>query len=242
MRNMPYFALAMSELPECWLYKDGQFIYVEGNLRPRTLPTIDIANENELKELNIPYRVIKDKYENDVCEYWNPECYKEVALTLPIYVKLPSGDFRYAEKNHTDILPDKETVEAAWAFKEKVEDSVYELEEKKIIKRELYPKIKKALDGRKACGYYQLKIIQEDIIVDDDHFKMIPVELPRGGISLDEYTGWYAVFDVNKIELDSVLTLEVPKGKEGLFVGRNGWQAKAWCKQLGVKRINVVGF
>ena len=52
---------------------------------------------------------------------------------------------------------------------------------------------------------------------------------------------FYVIFDTNKIERGSCVTMEVPKGKEGIFIGTKGWQVKEWCKMLDVQRINVIG-
>ena len=242
MENMKCLVSMVSELPECWLHRDGQIIYVAGNWRCKTLPTIGISDEDVLKELNIPYRVIKDEYGNDICEYWDPECYKEVMLTLPLYIKLPSGGYRYANKNHTGVVLDEETVNAARRLYDMIQEDIC----KRIEEEILYGRLKDELDGRKAVGCRGYGGIgnEKDLVLNDDHFKMIRVLIPRETWWSGKYTeatDYYVVFDVNKIELGSEVTVSVPKGKEGLFVGRNGWQVKEWSKKLGLSRVNIVG-
>lgn len=240
MNNVPYSVSTRAQLPECWLHRNRQFEYVGGVFRNRTLPAIYISNEEELKELNIPYRVIKDWFGIDVCEFWDPEVYREEEVTLPLYIELPSGDYRYANKNHTEVVPDEETVAAANRFKGRVLSAIEELRRKKK-EEALYNSIKETLGEKEACGYYSgAQRIPENFFSNNEHFKLIPVMMPKY-VGAAKRTGWYAVFNVNQIELNSVIKLEVQKGKEGLFIGTNAWQVKEWCEQLGVKRINVVG-
>lgn len=237
MKNIPMTVNSKTLLPDCWLYQNKHFLLHSLDVR---LPSLPSSYESVLKDLKIPYRLTFD----ELLEYWDPSNYKEEDLTLPLYASLPDGTYRFA-KNYTGKIPTKNSIIAAKKLIPKVDKAVQDLD-LKILAREQTLLLKDWLHGRKAAGFssYRPKYYEENFITDEDYLKILPVnKLVKNG-SYDyckSATGCYVVFDVNKIELNSELDLQVPKGKEGLFIGKNGWQLKEWCKKLGLKRINVVG-
>ena len=77
---------------------------------------------------------------------------------------------------------------------------------------------------------------------DDEEFRILRVgRIPKDSEGEITYTNWYAVFNVTELTPESIITLEVPKGKEGLFAGTGMWQRGYWCEALGVKSISIVG-
>ena len=97
---------------ECFVYQNRQYSLRHKHLE---LPYTHADYECILKAHGIPYRkVIKNSFtSSEVCEYWNPNIYEEKELTLPLYVRIPNGSYRYAEKNYTEKLPTDETIKAA---------------------------------------------------------------------------------------------------------------------------------
>ena len=56
---------------------------------------------------------------------------------------------------------------------------------------------------------------------------------------LGKRTAYVAVFRTDINLNGTFIRLKVPAGKEGIFVGRGGWQLKSWCGILGAKKIIV---
>lgn len=243
MNNNPYEVNSRAYLPECWIYKAGRY-----TLKPseehyvRRLPRLSREGETILKELHIPYRIVSEgDYGYEECEYWSPEIYEEEKLTLPVYCKLPYGVYRNVQKKYTGGIPTAYTVRKAQELAKKVESIMHERELRRIDE-ETCRYLKEALRGRQAIGIFTWRCEKEkDFIFDGNHIKVIPVYvISRNGSKI--MTDYLAVFDVNAIELDSIVTMEVPKGQVGLFIGKNHWQENEWCKRFGLKKIDVVGF
>lgn len=219
MNNIPMTVNSQSRLPDCWVYQKKHFLH---NSSLSRLPLLHPSYEHVLKALNISYRPTLD----GLLEFWDSSNYKEAEeVTLPLYVPMPDGSYRFS-KNYTSKVPTEDSITAA----------------KKLI-----PDIfKYLLNGRKAAGFRTIikKSHKEDFVTDKDHFKILPVKTLTKNDAIDYCTydtNYYVVFDVNKIELNSEIELQVPKGKEGLFIGKNGWQVRDWCSKLGIKKIHVVG-
>lgn len=227
MNNILYEVNNSRTLPECWLYENRKY-RIHSSKRGK-LPKIRKSYEANLKDLGISYRIVTDEYENEVCEYWNPESYEEEEITLPAYVKMQNGTYRYI-KDYTGKVPTAYTIWEAWKLEEKVEQDKFDV----------YQYLKECLGERQAVGIRSIALKEQDFLFEEDHIKKLPVIMPckNGGQICTQYC---VVFDVNNIELNSIVTLEVPKGEEGLFVGTNGWQVKGWCQKLGLKAIKVVG-
>lgn len=112
---------------------------------------------------------------------------------------------------------------------------VREYKERKILTRMAEAK----LNGSQAVGFYYGAVVKEsDLFHEEDHIKVLPVKILRKGEKV--FSKYVVAFDVNKIELDSVIDIKVPKGKIGLFAGWHWWQVKEWCQKLGLKHINLV--
>lgn len=192
-----------------------------------------------LEENGIPFREV----DADLVEIWNPDVYEEKALTLPAYVKV-FDSYRYLG-NHTEMIPTERTTEEAFEYARKKVDSL--IEEKHV---------KKLLAGRPSVvvsiGHPLAKvstvngIIVRDVMLkkqyvtspDFDYFYYMGEAHEETRYITSDYC---VIFDTNKIEKGACITLEVPKGKEGIFIGTKGWQVKEWCRLFDLQRINVVG-
>lgn len=154
--------------------------------------------------------------------------------------------YKYVEKYHTEKKPTLATVETAAKLKWLVEAEIEKFEKRKK-KEEFFRRVKECLgEKHQAVAFYDESYylydseFETDYVCGEDRIKAIPVIIPRmrGG---ETYTNWYACFNANKIELNSVVKLEkVPKGKAGMFIGTGAWQTKEWCRNLGIKFIQVV--
>lgn len=243
MKRIPKEVATIILLPECWIWQNRQ--YMHSNPRRRLgLPTVRKEHEEILKGLGIPYRATLDESENEVCEYWHPDVYEEEEINLPVYAKM-GNKYKYTEKYHTDKKPNLATVETAAKLKWTVEAEIEKFKKKKK-KEEFFQRVKECLGERQAVAFYDETYyfnrfeFEPDYVCGEDRIKAIPVIIPRLN-GEESYTNWYACFNANKIELNSVVKLEkVPKRKVGLFKGTNTWQIKEWCQKLGVKFIQVV--
>lgn len=113
---------------------------------------------------------------------------------------------------------------------------------------EFFELAKSKLNGMTAVGFWgeRHRVDAEDFIFDGQHIKVLPVKVlcndrKEEGKTVKRRTGFYVAFDVDKIELNSIVELKVPKDKKGMFVGTGAWQVAHWCRKLGLKKINVVG-
>lgn len=92
-----------------------------------------------------------------------------------------------------------------------------------------------------AVGFYYGTVVDEqDLFYKGEHIKILPVILLKKGTDERIATRYAVAFKVNSIELNSAIEMKVPKGKIGMFAGRNGWLTKKWCEQLGLKNISLV--
>lgn len=128
-----------------------------------------------------------------------------------------------------------------------VRREVYNQEVQRTVnKKAIYELANSQLNGMQAVGIWGERkyFPDEDYIFDGKHLKILPVLLLRKGKKEGETikcrSGFYAVFDVNKCDLNSEITLKVPADRIRMFIGTKGWLTKMWCKKLGVKKINVV--
>lgn len=247
MKGIPYEVATITQLPECWIWKNRHYILKTSKtptqIRESSLPRVRKEYEPILKELGIPYRVTLDEFENEVFEYWNPAAYEEETVRLPVYTKM-GKNYKYVGKYHTEKKATLFAVKNAEELERQVGKAIEEFEEKKR-KEEFFKLVKESLGERQAILFYDETNdvpIEMDYVCGEDRFKAMPIIIPaifRKGWS--GHTYWYACFNVNKIELNSVVKLEkVPKGKAGMVIGFNGWQTKEWCRKLGVKFIQVV--
>lgn len=241
--TIPREVTAMIQLPECWIWKNRHYIYTnpKNSLQEEAcLPTVRKEYESVLKELGIPYRVTLNEFEKEVYEYWNPSTFEEKAIKLPVYTKM--GEKYRHVSYHTEKKATSFTVEEAKKLMGTVEEAIAQLEEK-WKKEEFFRGVKAHLGEKQAVAFYDESYdesMEMDYVCGEDRIRAIPVVIlqRRGGV---RNTNWYACFNVNQIELNSVVTLEkVPKGKAGMFAGTGAWQVKEWCQKLGLKFIKIV--
>lgn len=238
MNTIPMIIESLSSLPECWLYQNNFYSHVTTDSSAH-LPHLPNRYEPLLKELEISYRLA----EYDSLEYWDASNYEENDLTLPLYIPYKDGTYHFV-KNYTGKIPTANSFIAAKKLKQQVQIAVTDFEEEELNKKEIL-RLRPLLKGRMAVGILNSHLYFEaDYVTKEHHLKILRVqrvELDRFNRISTYGTNHCVLFDVNKIELNSEIDLYVPKGKEGLFIGKNGWQVKEWCQKLGLKKINVVG-
>lgn len=114
------------------------------------------------------------------------------------------------------------------------------------MRKEFFQLANQELNGMLAVGFFRngRNTDVEDLIFEGKHIKVLPVKVRMfDKVKKKEFekkTGFFAAFDVDNIELNSVVEIKVPKGRVSMFVGKDAWQLRQWCKKLGIKRINVV--
>ncbi len=110
---------------------------------------------------------------------------------------------------------------------------------------ELSQQVLEALSNKQAVGIFNSNLDDSDEIVlynENLDVRILRVKkISKDKLDKKICTNWYAAFNMSKIFPEAIITLEVPKTKEGLFAGLKRWQLKEWCKELNVKYINIVG-
>lgn len=259
MKNAVYATISnIRNLPECWLYADHTYTYMDGHNR-LSLPIVSGAHTSLLDELNIPYR----EKTNNVFEMWNPTCFETVEKNLPVYIR-QGKEYRYINK-HTGTIVSKETSKQAFEL-------YVSTVKPQIDKAERLEKTKKIADylsgimnGAPAYGlkYTDKALLADcrdgmDIQVDGKNLKIYPVEIllseeklakiradlkaknkDISNLTSNRPTDYIVVFDANKLSVGDVVEMKVPAGTEPIFVGRAGWQVKLWCSVFGLTKINV---
>ena len=224
-----------SDLPKkCFIHENKRYL-LKGVIPPE-LPFVNSKYENILKANNIPYRKISDYFNEEVCEYWNPEfSLHETVISLPLFAKVRGG-YVYCNKEPSIPIPSSETIEAAKKTQKFVRQEInnYELI---LTQVHQYQIVKLVLDGSIAnfnFGFPGRSIFdypnEINLDMNKDNFKVLFI--PR--------TQWFAIFDMNRIAPNGYITLEVPKDQVGLAIGRNGSNIKYWAEKIGVKKINVI--
>lgn len=234
----------LREIPAYWLFENGKYTYCERyNLKAATLPTIGIEYESILKEHGILYLQISDTE----LELWDENCYEEVDVTLPTFIRWEGGYRRV--KDHTGAVITKETQDASIALNANVVLPAIEelMRQKEMEKRELALKqfkenlVNMLLDAmgksnvaviETFCSFYD---IGDEIVWSQNGRNL---KIYRVSTKLKYFPYWIA-FDMDKMPSSGYLELQVPKGEAGMFIGREGWQVKMWAKALGLKYIYV---
>lgn len=258
---------SLSQVSQAWLYKDHKYTYLAYGKPVTLLPSVLLEHKDLLDNLQIPYRFTADgkKY-----EFWAPDCYEEIELSLPMYV-CTGTSYRYIE-DHTGIVVTNETTDAAFALWESKLCAEINRRDAEKRKKQLAANLKRALGDRIACGAdTTLKIpdlsscAKRETYINSDgvHCRVFPVRtlmserskraLRRayneflsedGETNFDNArysTDFIAIFNLDKVHKDAVVEMLVPKGAEAIFVGKNGWQVRDWCMKLGLKKIVVKG-
>jgi hypothetical protein len=269
MNTMPMNTRSIASIPQCWVYANKVYTYTEyGRTVDLSLPTVDMEYQGILEKLGIAHKL---NASGQKFEIWDPECYTEVMLPpLPLYLS-KDYEYRYIKK-YTDSVISKESLEAARKiYEEQVKPEIIRFQ-KRQERCALVLTFKKFLNGRPACGVsrYSDELLRQvpdsglDLALDNNHIRVFKVNVlmseSRKARLLDEYwdhcgveletsadfdkidTEYLAIFDVTKCEVGSKITIEVPLGTEGIFVGRQGWQVKEWCEKMGgLLKITVKG-
>lgn len=234
MNNIPMTVNSITLLPDCWLYEKKHYLLKTSSSLEERLPYLDSSFESVLKDLKIPYRSTI-VWQKTMLEYWDPTSFEEKEICLPLYIPLTDGSYKFV-KNYTGKIPTQSSIVAANKLTKKVNATIKKDEiEKGILE------LKNLLHGKKAAGFNSdmPRYYEKDFVTEKEHLKVLPVQIIIANFKSP--TGCFVVFDVNEIELNSELNLPVPKDLQGLFIGKQGWQIKEWCKKLGLKRINVIG-
>ncbi|MCI8272574.1 MAG: hypothetical protein HFJ55_00635 [Clostridia bacterium] len=249
----------LTSIPMCWLYKDGKYIFMKEGQIGNNLPTAEIKDKQLLEEMSIPYCQISDK----LLEYWSPKFYEKEEVTLPVYISY-QGEYRLV-KNHTGSVITKETQYEAYAIKRIFLDALKkkkkQCEREKMRMEKLISKLVSTLDGQPAIGICRYTKTKRELIYGGGTLRLVPVytivpskklnslesvyeecqvELPE--ITWKQLlieTNYTLVVDMNKLPRNGILDINVPAGKEGLFVGRDGWQVKEWCTEFGLRQIHI---
>lgn len=258
---------SLLHIDQAWLFKNHKHTYVSHGKPVLLLPSIAIEHKDILDKEQIPYQILPD---GKTCEFWDPNVFEEVELTLPMYVQT-GENYRYI-RDYTEFVVTNETTDAAIALWEsKVYPEVNRREEEKR-RKQLHADLKRALGDKIACGAdTTLKIpdltscARRETYVNSDklHCKVFPVLtlmsdkakrnfsrvyneflFADGETNFDNAkyaTDFIAIFNLDKVHKDAVVEMQVPKGAEPIFVGKNGWQVREWCRKLGLKKIVVRG-
>jgi len=232
--EIPQKATTVLALPECWIDEgNGIMNHLKDSVRSPKLPWIDRKFEYILVELGIPYQVVS---ENEV-EYWNPDHYEVTEKTFPVYERT-AGAYLYTGIIYSDHVPSLHTISEAKKLSEKIEKKKQEILEIQLKDR-FYHQAYRELGEDVAIGYSS-SINEEECTF--DYLRVFPVRIPSKKTDSYYKTEYYAVFNTQKIQPNTLrITLQVPKGTEGLFIGSYHWQVNEWAKKLGVHEIRVVG-
>lgn len=238
--------MTTSNLPQnCWIFDKRRYIF-KGVLSG--LPYIDLEYEAILKSNGIPYRKtlkVSDSIlfsdSKEVYEYWNPEVFEEKKLTLPLFAKMPNGSYKYCEKNYSEKVPTVETIEAAQKTKKFVEQQIENYEEiLHEVQRYKFAKEKLADKDAVVCISYTTPFDDPpftsiyEINMNHENFKILRVP------GSNYISGWIAIFNMNKVVPNGCITLQVPTHIAGFVIGKGGSNIKAWAREIGVKKIQVV--
>lgn len=242
----------LNNLSAYWLFNNGKYIYCERySSRVRAFPTISIEYKGILEDHGILYIKVSDT----VLEFWDENCYEEVDITLPTFIPWEDG-YRQV-KDHTGSVITKETYEAAFALNVNVVlPAIDELRrQKEMEKRELEAARKReALANMlvRAMGESNTAIVEADLIYLVDisdletylksngkNFKVFNVHCLSHTWNYEIPTSYVVAFDIDKLPSHGILELQVSEGKEGLFIGTDGWQVKKWAKNLGLRYIYI---
>lgn len=268
MYTMPMNTRSIASIPQCWVYSNKVYTYTEkGKTIDVALPSVDMEYKQVLEDLGIHFRPDSS---GQKLEFWDPECFKEIKLTLPLYLSSDSG-YRYIKKYTASVITEETQAAAKKIYDEQVGPEVTRIQKRKE-RRDFVSGFKCFLNERPACGVsrYSAELFNRvpdsglDLAMENDHIKVFKVKVlmseARRARLLDEYwdycgvelnpspnfgrldTEYLAIFDVTKCKAGFPITIEVPTGTEGIFVGRQGWQVKEWCEKLGgVLKITVKG-
>lgn len=253
MNTMLMTVKSRSILPSCWLYEDKQYqiegkIKYELRLEFRKLPWAEIEDEGLLQELGISYRKVVTQY-SEYLEYWDKDLYETEEICLPLYVKV-IDEYKYAGKSYTRSVLTEATAERAFELEKTVMNKIAEQKaerEAKMLHDVWYEYAEEALGSDiykivEPAGTnfpYRIAALTTDSLdlkKADNRFKVLVTRDSR-----NRKVSCYGIFDMGKIANDVYLKLLVPKNIAGYIIGKGGCNIEQWKKELGVKKITVVG-
>ena len=241
-------------LPSCWLYEDKQY-QVEGVIKSklrmevRKLPCVETEHEGILQELGISYKKVTTQH-SECLEYWDKDSYETEEICLPLYVKVLDNEYKYFGKSYTGSILTEATAKRASELEEIVKNKIAEQKaerEAKMLHDAWYEYAEKALETNiyivtrgngKDFPHQAASKTNENLELRkaDNRFKVLVTRDSR-----NRKVSCYGIFDMGKIAHGGYLTLFVPVDIAGYIIGRGGYNIESWKKELGVKKISVVG-
>lgn len=226
-----------SELPKCWVRRGNDYVLTAqgGKETKRYLPCVGIQYEEVLKSLEIPYEVIElpDKKDskkiNQVCRYWNPVLYEEEKITRPVYKLVQSRKDTYIKTNevYTGKVMTRAAINMAMKVKETVSQAVelYKANQRIIRRGEFLRKQMGTKSAMVITGNFAEETIAGIKVLAGYHADGTP-------------NGYYAIFDMEKLQNVSEIKLNVAKEVASKVIGKGGRNSQYWEYELG-KKIKV---
>lgn len=234
LRTLPEEVTTVLALPECWIKEDGEYRHLKNSVRDKKLPRIEIQYKELLEEMKIPYRIIKIKAE-EFCEYWSPSSLEEYESTGPLYENV-EGKYKYAHRFYTGKIQSQITVKTAKETEEEVLMRKQEFKDKSEMKK-YFKEVRELVHGKQAVGA-EIPTMSIDMAerISDAEIKVLPVKYANGWKS-----DYFAIFNLAEIEgrEGRNIQMEVPEGKEGLFIGSGQWQVKEWAQMPWARRLHI---
>lgn len=241
-KTMLYRTKNIHSLGDCYIYENGEYIYHTSN--QIRFPSISIKYKELLDELQIPYKVESHRFSEDRLVYWSKDHSEMIPVTLPLYAH--TGDeYIYSGKSHTAKQLPEDAELYAYESTRLIKKHMAEFDQrnKKIKAKEEMANFWAAVaenfhnntSAISMCFDFKAELNLDMIeYYQNDNFIAFPVFAGLG-----RRTGYVAVFRKDTNLSGTFVRLKVPAGKEGIFVGRGGWQLKSWCGILGAKKIIV---
>lgn len=244
-----------SNLPSCWLYENKTY-QIKGEIQYklrmdfRKLPYVKTEHEDILQKLGITYKKVTLPYsKEEVLMYWDKDFYETEEICLPLYAKVVD-EYKYTGKNYTGNILTIDTAERASELKKVVNNKITEQKaerEAKMMQNAWYEYAEETLESNiykvvepegSNFPYQVARITTEnlDLKKATNRFKVLVTR-----DSKNRKVSCYGIFDMGKIAHGGYLTLFVPENIAGYIIGKNGCNKKRWEKELGVKKISVVG-
>lgn len=232
----------LSTLGDCYVFDKGEYIFHKKN--PVKFPTVSVKYKELLDELAIPYRIIHSSFLEDRLEYWSKDNSEMISVTLPLYVHA-GGEYIYSGKNYTAHQLQDDAELYAYESTRLIKKHMTEFDQRnKKIKAEkemknFWTTVENIFNtNTAACISIQFNF-EAELNLDkteyrNEKFVAFPVFSGFG-----KRTDHIAIFRTDANLDGTFVRLKVPAGKEGIFVGRGGWQLKSWCGILGAKKIIV---
>ncbi len=225
-------------LPEkCWIHREGTYVPQVPNMS--SFPRVSVEHECVLRKNGIPYKKVKGRFGIEYLEYWDPEFYEQKEINLPLFAFIScDNSYCYTGRSYRGMIPTDATYEKAEKMSGKVNKLIEDYErEKKTI--EFAQMCKSKLAGNVAVGL-ELSLNDNIRFGHEGILKLEGEKIQYIFFAGYKNTRYAVIFNLSKIEPESIVTMKVPRGDEGLFIGTRGYYVKRWAIELGVRRINVV--